>query len=198
MKISAFIIGAAALLPTATALGSVKDSNGCIPTAGYSWCESTQQCQRPWEEECPDVVDVDDSEVADTKPCESGAFWCGALKKCVQYGDNDVANQCPTATARRLQIGGTKDDNGCLTSAGYSWCDATSKCQRKWEEACASDTVTTTQKTTTGQQLIGGKGDGVCCTTCGYSYCKALDKCVQIWTLTTTEKGQCFPELVKD
>ena len=29
--------------------GSDRDSHGCIPSAGYSWCEATQQCERPWE-----------------------------------------------------------------------------------------------------------------------------------------------------
>ncbi|HEM7876263.1 hypothetical protein DF044_22425 [Burkholderia contaminans] len=29
--------------------GSDRDSHGCIPSAGYSWCEQTQQCERPWE-----------------------------------------------------------------------------------------------------------------------------------------------------
>ncbi|MBN3745744.1 hypothetical protein G3N96_09920 [Burkholderia sp. Se-20373] len=29
--------------------GSDRDPHGCIPSAGYSWCEQTQQCERPWE-----------------------------------------------------------------------------------------------------------------------------------------------------
>ncbi|KER74526.1 hypothetical protein HR51_05575 [Burkholderia cepacia] len=29
--------------------GSDRDAHGCIPSAGYSWCEATQQCERPWE-----------------------------------------------------------------------------------------------------------------------------------------------------
>jgi hypothetical protein len=29
--------------------GSDRDSNGCIGSAGYQWCEATQQCERPWE-----------------------------------------------------------------------------------------------------------------------------------------------------
>jgi hypothetical protein len=31
------------------ALGSDRDSHGCIPSAGYTWCEQTSQCERPWE-----------------------------------------------------------------------------------------------------------------------------------------------------
>ena len=28
--------------------GSDRDSHGCIGSAGYEWCERTQQCVRPW------------------------------------------------------------------------------------------------------------------------------------------------------
>lgn len=30
-------------------LGADRDAHGCIGSAGYSWCESTQRCERPWE-----------------------------------------------------------------------------------------------------------------------------------------------------
>lgn len=30
-------------------VGADRDAHGCIGSAGYSWCESTQQCERPWE-----------------------------------------------------------------------------------------------------------------------------------------------------
>lgn len=29
--------------------GADRDEHGCIVSAGYSWCESTNQCERPWE-----------------------------------------------------------------------------------------------------------------------------------------------------
>ena len=29
--------------------GSDRDEHGCIPSAGYNWCERTRQCERPWE-----------------------------------------------------------------------------------------------------------------------------------------------------
>jgi hypothetical protein len=34
---------------TDAAVGSDRDAHGCIPSAGYSWCEHTQGCERPWE-----------------------------------------------------------------------------------------------------------------------------------------------------
>jgi hypothetical protein len=33
-------------------------------------------------------------------------------------------------------IGGDKDKHGCLTGAGYSWCEVKNKCLRVWEESC--------------------------------------------------------------
>ena len=33
-------------------VGNDRDSHGCIPSAGYSWCEAKQKCLRSWEEPC--------------------------------------------------------------------------------------------------------------------------------------------------
>ena len=38
--------------------GSDRDINGCLGSAGYTWCESSGECQRNWETPCivsPDV-----------------------------------------------------------------------------------------------------------------------------------------------
>ncbi|MFH1393740.1 MAG: hypothetical protein ABII71_01580 [Candidatus Micrarchaeota archaeon] len=32
--------------------GSDRDEHGCIGSAGYTWCESTQECVREWETPC--------------------------------------------------------------------------------------------------------------------------------------------------
>lgn len=37
-------------------LGGDRDVHGCIPSAGYSWCEAKQKCLRPWEENCNEVT----------------------------------------------------------------------------------------------------------------------------------------------
>lgn len=49
------IITPGATTPEATTAmmpGSDRDSHGCIPSAGYTWCEAKQKCLRPWEESC--------------------------------------------------------------------------------------------------------------------------------------------------
>ncbi len=35
--------------PTPGVPGADRDAHGCIGSAGYRWCERTQQCERPWE-----------------------------------------------------------------------------------------------------------------------------------------------------
>ncbi|MDR3096309.1 MAG: hypothetical protein LBV73_04445 [Paraburkholderia sp.] len=30
-------------------VGADRDAHGCIGSAGFSWCEHTQRCERPWE-----------------------------------------------------------------------------------------------------------------------------------------------------
>jgi hypothetical protein len=36
--------------------GSQTDTHGCVSDGGYTWCESTQQCQRAWETVCEDTT----------------------------------------------------------------------------------------------------------------------------------------------
>jgi len=33
-------------------------------------------------------------------------------------------------------VGGARDDNNCLISAGYSWCESSNSCIRSWETPC--------------------------------------------------------------
>ncbi|KKT90976.1 MAG: hypothetical protein UW92_C0021G0024 [Candidatus Jorgensenbacteria bacterium GW2011_GWA2_45_13] len=33
-------------------------------------------------------------------------------------------------------VGGDRDAHGCISSAGYSWCEVKQKCFRLWEEQC--------------------------------------------------------------
>ncbi|MBN3819940.1 hypothetical protein G3N57_26530 [Paraburkholderia sp. Se-20369] len=35
--------------PAPQIVGGDRDAHGCIGSAGYAWCESTGQCERPWE-----------------------------------------------------------------------------------------------------------------------------------------------------
>ncbi|MFH0851392.1 MAG: hypothetical protein V1876_01450 [Candidatus Peregrinibacteria bacterium] len=38
--------------PAPPVIGGDRDTHGCIPSAGYQWCEPKQKCLRMWEEAC--------------------------------------------------------------------------------------------------------------------------------------------------
>ncbi|WP_058836278.1 hypothetical protein [Luteimonas abyssi] len=48
--------------------GADRDAHGCIGSAGYSWCERTAQCERPWELAEREGFDND---------ADAYAAWCG-------------------------------------------------------------------------------------------------------------------------
>jgi hypothetical protein len=37
-------------------VGGDRDEHGCIPSAGYQWCEKLGKCVRPWELEVGDTT----------------------------------------------------------------------------------------------------------------------------------------------
>ncbi len=44
-------------------LGGDRDEHGCIPSAGYTWCEAKQKCLREWEENCSETENANASTV---------------------------------------------------------------------------------------------------------------------------------------
>ncbi len=46
-------------------------------------------------------------------------------------------------TSNLAQLGGDKDNNGCLTSAGYTWSKVREDCIRPWEEAITMNVTDT-------------------------------------------------------
>ncbi len=86
--------------------GSDRDAHGCIPSAGYTWCDASQKCIRPWEENCTPA------------PAQNNTPMPGPAQ-----------NNTPLP-------GSDRDSHGCIPSAGYTWCESTQKCYRTWEENC--------------------------------------------------------------
>jgi hypothetical protein len=50
-------------------VGGDKDEHGCIGSAGYSWCASSQKCIRVWEEDCNTVVKYDNNAIFECVAC---------------------------------------------------------------------------------------------------------------------------------
>ena len=49
---------------------------------------------------------------------------------------NSNPGSVDTESQNQGLIGGQRDEHGCLTPAGYSWCESKQKCLRNWEELC--------------------------------------------------------------
>ena len=47
-----FMMNATYVIAGRVMVGACQDKNGCNLCAGYSWCEGTQECHRPWEVNC--------------------------------------------------------------------------------------------------------------------------------------------------
>ena len=46
-------------------VGGTRDDHGCVMDGGYTWCEETQSCIRPWETECNTLVVTEPGPVID-------------------------------------------------------------------------------------------------------------------------------------
>lgn len=51
------VLGCAGQKDEGPLVGGDRDEHGCIPSAGYKWCPSTEKCQRMWEEYCEEYAD---------------------------------------------------------------------------------------------------------------------------------------------
>jgi len=66
----------------APAPGSQMDDHGCYGDGGYGWCDSLQECIRPWEIECPEPPMIP----------HGCASWFDGCNTC--QVENDVATVC--------------------------------------------------------------------------------------------------------
>jgi len=137
-------------------LGSVVDEHGCRPSAGYSWCESSEECLRAYEV-CAEVevettIEIDGNQIAtsilddilshilrpeehipaevlegtETSENEEVAgTWFGGDEDYMTHGDSGTEDD-------NVSLGGVLDADGCLPSAGYSWCEKQNTCVRPW------------------------------------------------------------------
>lgn len=132
-------------------VGSDRDGHGCIPSAGYSWCQTLKKCHRPWETRCEVIVGGDNYAIEtpllgddrDQHGCHrsAGYSWCDASKSChksweTACGDSENYGINNGNTIEEPLLGDDRDEHGCHRSAGFSWCDASKSCHKPWETAC--------------------------------------------------------------
>eukprot|EP01097_Dermamoeba_algensis_P001330 TRINITY_DN1506_c0_g1_i1.p1 TRINITY_DN1506_c0_g1~~TRINITY_DN1506_c0_g1_i1.p1 ORF type:complete len:286 (-),score=27.64 TRINITY_DN1506_c0_g1_i1:83-940(-) len=156
--------------PTIARVGGASDSHGCIGSAGYRWCEKQSSCIRPWE--VPELSEL---------------YKSGSLLP------EHVDNFCAVAPKKR-PVGGLKDDNGCIRSAGYVYCAKLQRCIRPFSEPqlkslyqsgglsreafesfCAATPAPT-------KSLLGADNHE-CRLSAGFQWCETLSKCTRPWEI---------------
>ena len=89
-------------------IGSQRDSHGCSLDGGYKWCDTTQKCQRPWSEKCPETHQLQRCAIGfcenkqDCPKCQEGYECRGSTEMMCAgtcYGQcvplhNDASSEC--------------------------------------------------------------------------------------------------------
>mmetsp|Transcript_56499 Transcript_56499/g.165202 ORF Transcript_56499/g.165202 Transcript_56499/m.165202 type:complete len:317 (-) Transcript_56499:252-1202(-) len=140
-------------------LGGDAGQHKCRPSAGYRWCEAMSACVRPLElglhtmeafkTAClaPKLSMLRVGGDADPHGCHlsAGYRWCEAKEACIRLWEEDMKTEqdfvvrCEREKVNAVVVGGDRDEHGCIPSAGYSWCEATSECIRPWERGIHSE-----------------------------------------------------------
>ena len=85
-----------------------------------------------------------------------------------------------------IMMGGQRDVNNCLTSAGYNWCESTQSCIRHWITPCADnyDDCNDCHKKQRGGENIAcptncvNERDTSDCSNSNYLWCPTMNKCI--------------------
>jgi len=154
--------------------GSDRDEHDCIPSAGYTWCESREECIREFDTECP-VAETSTSPPTpvptsdeilggdrDEHGCipSAGYTWCEVLEECIREFDTEcpvveTSTSPPTPVPTSDEIsGGDRDENGCIPSAGYTWCEVLGECIQPFETVCAPAGSTDNNSTSSGNSTM--------------------------------------------
>jgi len=137
-------------------VGSLKDKHGCVFTAGFLWCQKLNKCTRPWEVE--ELKDLHNSN---------------------KLTLSEFNNFCGVSTPTPPRVGGS-DEHGCVSTAGYRWCQKLNKCVRHWETP-ELQSLSPTEIDNYCKPKTGGFDEHGCVSTAGYRWCQKLNKCVRHW-----------------
>jgi len=119
-------------------LGGNLDDHGCLTSGGYTWCDLLEKCLRTFEESCTTETDAEDDVLP---PILGPETTTDDEEETLFGGDEDYM------THGGNLLGGERDENGCLGSAGYTWCEKQGNCVRSWElegewdDECVTETT---------------------------------------------------------
>ena len=160
-----------------TLLGGDRDAHGCIPSAGYTWCEAKQKCYRPFEENCTAGQNQTTSNISmavanatpavakpDSKGCmpSEGYTWCEDKQKCLRAWEES----CPSL----------QNLPGVLNAPGGKQAGANATAPR----LNSSAPLNITNVSSNGTRSIGSDHDSHgCIPSAGYSWCNAKQMCIR-------------------
>ncbi|NYZ77098.1 hypothetical protein H0O02_02160 [Candidatus Micrarchaeota archaeon] len=131
--------------------GSDRDGHGCIPSAGYSWCEAKQKCIRSWEENCTEATPLGGDR--DEHGCigSAGYSWCEVKQKCLRTWEEPcVEGSITLDEARAIALGSACMGEGGITDEymynenTHTWWFETDIVRQGCSPACVVDELTRT------------------------------------------------------
>jgi len=170
-------------------LGGNRDEHDCLTSAGFTWCESKAECIQAFVEDCEDAetTNVDDFLNSILTPDKHiPNFEAEATSTETEDNEDDVT---PV-----VLIGGDRDDNDCIASAGYTWCEKRSECVRSWMLDGEWDDECTVEPTVVGDD----QDENDCIASAGYTWCEKQSKCVRSWELQGEWDEECTTETTSD
>jgi hypothetical protein len=169
-------------------VGGDRDAYGCIPSAGYQWCEVKQKCIRSWEESCSSpnsnnypIVGGD----RDAYGCipSAGYQWCGLKEKCIRPWEESCSSSTSyTPVYSQSQYAPTVYEP-CDRASGYIWCAAKQTCIQPWIEDCAFPS--TSRYYPTKDNTI--RDEHGCIAAQGFYWCEAQSACLRTGTTCTSK-----------
>lgn len=149
------------------------NSNGCVATAGFSFCPTIKQCIKPFEDTCPPAKGVKGGKDGFGCKTDDGELFCPSSNKCFVTFEEDCAmpDEDIVVTIEQNTITTVVGDHGCIKSKGYSFCEALNRCTLS--DGCPFNSNLT-------KRFLGGdKDQHGCIKAAGYSFCVSLNTCVR-------------------
>ena len=99
---------------------------------------------------------------------------------------NQVFSSETNVPSPPIMMGGQRDENNCLTGAGYNWCEASQSCIRHWVTPCADnydDCDDCHKKQRKGENIACpsncvNERDTSDCSNANYIWCPTMNKCI--------------------
>jgi len=196
-------------------LEKVVDEFNCLTDEGYTWCEKLTKCLKLSEEACEEenTVMIDDAEIREElldsvlpsilRPEDHipNLSVDEEEEGSLLGGNEDYMPHRET----NVMLGGERDEDGCLKSGGYAWCEKQNNCVRpwelegEWEDECVAETSYSSDSSveTNGEDsvMLGGlRDENGCLVSAGYNWCEKQNNCVRSWELQGEWEDECVAE----